>query len=106
MIERALQLVSLWLQPALVIFLIAINQDILAFFAISVGAGLNLLREAKAIRQRRKDHNYAGFLDATGVDPDTGHPNLRLVITQMPEEVLSANEVRLKIGHPPTSNVV
>lgn len=42
-----------------------------------------------------------GYLSSTGVDPDTGHPNLALTVTTDPKELLSGKTARLKIGTPP-----
>lgn len=41
-----------------------------------------------------------GYLTATGVDPDTGHPNLQMVITKPPDKLLSNKTVTLKVGDP------
>lgn len=42
-----------------------------------------------------------GYLGATGVDPDTGHPNLALTVTTDPKQLLEGKTARLKIGSPP-----
>lgn len=47
--------------------------------------------------------SYDGYLAPTGEDPDTGHPNLKMVITKPPAEIVQGKAVRLKIGQPPAA---
>jgi len=45
---------------------------------------------------------HDGYLGAKGtVDPDTGHPDLKLTITKLPQELLDKKTVTLKVGTPP-----
>lgn len=89
------------------------HQDLIAGLLAVVGTivgwllGVRLAQRDKADaadKQRLENIPIAGFLGANGVHPDTGMPNLQLTITELPDELLSANEVRLKIGNPPTSS--
>ncbi len=42
------------------------------------------------------DAKYDGEVSVTGVDPDTGIPNLRLVVTTDPEELVHKDTVKLR----------
>lgn len=44
-----------------------------------------------------------GYLSSSSVDPDTGIPNLQLTITKLPDEILSGDMAKLKIGPPPAT---
>ncbi len=41
----------------------------------------------------------AGTISSTGADPDTGIPGLGLVITKLPQELLTKNTITLKVDH-------
>lgn len=41
-----------------------------------------------------------GFLTVTGVDPNTGHPDLQLTLTKLPAEIVSKDVAEFKIGPP------
>lgn len=42
-----------------------------------------------------------GYLESTGRNEDTGHPDLRLTVTKDPNEIVNARMVQLKVGTPP-----
>lgn len=44
--------------------------------------------------------SHDGFLSSSGVDPDTGIPNLALTITKPPEDLLAGDTVLLKVERP------
>lgn len=50
-----------------------------------------------------QDQSYDGYLAPNGHDDDTGHPNLKMVITKPPQEIVQGKAVRLKVGHPPAA---
>lgn len=52
-------------------------------------------------RYNQDDANFDGYLDSSGIDEDTGFPNLRMVIRTTPEQVLRSNTIRLKVGRAP-----
>lgn len=64
----------------------------------AVDAFLGLLL---GLSNRNYKNDTDGYLDSEGVDPDTGHPDLKLVITKMPQDLLDKDVVRLKVGTPP-----
>lgn len=73
-------------------------EEVMATFtAIATFLGIVL-----GISNKNYKSDTDGFLGAEGVDPDTGHPNLQLVVTKLPEDLLSKDVVRLKVGQPPT----
>jgi hypothetical protein len=45
--------------------------------------------------------SHDGYLGTQGVDPDTGHPDLKLIFTKLPNELMDKKTVRLKVGSPP-----
>lgn len=46
--------------------------------------------------------NYAGYISTTGgVDPDTGIPDIKLVVRQHPEEIVQNGVARFKVGPAP-----
>lgn len=50
-----------------------------------------------------KEASFDGYLAPNGNDEDTGHPNLKMVITKPPTELVSGKSIRLKIGVPPAA---
>lgn len=62
---------------------------------------LGIVLQINTVRYNNDPNSLDGFLDATGVHPDTGLPNLKLVVTTPPEELLHHKTARLKIGLPP-----
>lgn len=47
------------------------------------------------------DNAHDGYIGSTGVDPDTGIPDLQLTITKDPNEILKGETAQLKVGLPP-----
>lgn len=43
------------------------------------------------------DSNFDGFLEPNGIHEDTGLPNLKMVVTSTPHEILQSKRVRLKV---------
>lgn len=68
---------------------------------VLVNTFLGALLRLSTAKYKRNLSNYDGFLSATGVDEITGHPNLNLVVTTPPAELLASDVVRLKVGPPP-----
>jgi hypothetical protein len=50
-----------------------------------------------------KPESFDGYLAPNGINEDTGHPNLKMVITKAPQEVVAGKAVRLKVGSPPAA---
>lgn len=50
-----------------------------------------------------KPESFDGYLAPNGTDENTGHPNLKMVITKSPQEALAGKAVRLKVGSPPAA---
>lgn len=48
------------------------------------------------------DENFDGYLTSSGVNPDTGNPDVAVTFTTHPNELLSGREVRFKVGKPAT----
>src|SRR4051812_16416668 len=59
---------------------------------------LGALLQLNARSYYKDDSNYDGFLSSNSNDPDTGLPNLKMTITKLPDEILSENVIRLKVG--------
>lgn len=57
------------------------------------------------LQYKKNNEAHAGFLSQGGVDPDTGIPDLQLVVTKNPQGLLEKDTVTLKVGPPPTSVV-
>lgn len=49
---------------------------------------------------KKENEPAAGYLTKTGVDPDTGIPDLGLTITKLPEELLGKKTVTLHVENP------
>lgn len=65
---------------------------------MAVDVCLGVLLGLSTRQYNNSDASSDGFLTATGVDPDTGHPNLQMIITKPPTELLSGKTVTLKVG--------
>ena len=46
---------------------------------------------------KKENEPNAGFIKSNGRDPDTGLPNLDLVITQMPDDLLNKKTITLHV---------
>lgn len=68
---------------------------------VLVDTFLGVLLQLNTVKYRNDVSRMDGYLAANGSDPDTGIPNLKLVITTSPEELLSSKTATLKIGQPP-----
>lgn len=66
---------------------------------------LGIVLQINTARYNNDPNSLDGFLSATGVDPDTGHPDLQLVVTTPPNELLGQKTVRLKVGNVPPPEV-
>lgn len=49
---------------------------------------------------KKTNEAEAGFLQQTGVDPDTGIPSLGLTITKLPQELLGKKTITLQVDNP------
>lgn len=70
----------------------------IALFDAFIGAILQISNH----KYKNDSSRIDGFLTASGVDEDTGIPNLRLVVTTPPNELLVGHTALLKIGEPPS----
>lgn len=106
-----LKFVALVVLPALAAFVVAFNslwnipnQDAIAgtIMAVDTFLGALLGVSSKQFQEEIQDpkHND-GFLEVTGVNPDTGHPDLAMTITRDPNELVQKDIVKFKIGSPP-----
>ena len=68
---------------------------------ILIDTFLGALLQISSSKYHKDDANYDGFLTSNGVHPDTGIPNLQMVVTKDPNEILEGKVARLKIGAPP-----
>lgn len=55
---------------------------------------------------KRDNEAEAGFVQQTGVDPDTGIPNLALTLSKVPQELLDKKTITLKVASPANPPVV
>jgi hypothetical protein len=101
-----LKWVALILLPALAVLVTALNsywdipkQDAIVGTIIAVDTFLGALLQISS----NKPESFDGYLAPNGADEDTGHPNLKMVITKSPQEALSGKSVRLKVGSPPAA---
>lgn len=103
-----LKFIALVVLPALATLVVAVNplwnipnQDAIAGTIIAVDTFLGALLGISAKQYNQAAENFDGYLDAEGEDPDTGHPNMKLVITKPPKDIFGGKDVRLRIGRPP-----
>lgn len=101
-----LKWVALILLPALAVFVTALNglwdinhQDAIVGTIIAVDTLLGALLQISS----NKPENYDGFLATNGTNEDTGHPNLQMVLTKAPKDLVQGKAVRLKVGTPPAA---
>lgn len=52
---------------------------------------------------KKENEPAAGFIQQTGVDPDTGIPDLGLTVTKLPDELLAKKTITFRVGSPPNS---
>lgn len=104
----ALKFVAQILLPALAVFYISVaplwglpKQEEVAGTIVALDLLLGALLRVSTSKYQNSEKAYDGYLDANGADEDTGVPNLKMVITKMPEEILSGKVARLKVGSPP-----
>ena len=107
-VYSALKFVSLVFLPALATLVLGLGELYdWSFTSQAVGtitlldAFLGSMLQLSTKKYNSEDRNFDGFLDAEGRDEDTGIPNLKLVVTKPPEEMLDRKVVRLKVGPAP-----
>lgn len=104
-----LKFIALVVLPALATLVVAVNplwdipnQDAISGTIIAIDTFLGALLGLSSKQYNQAQENtFDGYLDAEGEDPDTGHPNMKLVITKPPQEIFDGKDVRLRIGRPP-----
>lgn len=105
-----LKFIALVLLPALGTFYLGLGQifhipktDEVVATVVLLDTFLGTVLQFSSVKYNRQDHEpeIAGYLGGTGVDPDTGLPDIRLTITKDPREVVRGEYARLKIGTPP-----
>lgn len=103
-----LKFIALVVLPALATLVVAVNplwnipnQDAIAGTIIAIDTFLGALLGISSKQYNEAAENFDGYLHAEGEDPDTGHPNMKLVITKPPQELFGGKDVRLQIGRPP-----
>jgi len=65
---------------------------------ISVFLGALLVKSTSEYKKTNEPE--AGFLQQTGIDPETGIPGLGLTITKLPQELLGKETITLKVDNP------
>lgn len=51
---------------------------------------------------KKNNEPHAGFIQQTGVDPDTGNPDMALTFTKLPQELLGKKTITLNVDTPAT----
>jgi hypothetical protein len=106
-----LKFVALVVLPALAAFVVAFNslwdipnQDAIVgtIAAVDTFLGALLGVSSNQYQEELQDpkHND-GYLEVTGYNPDTGHPDLAMTIVRDPNELVSKDVAKFKIGSPP-----
>lgn len=70
---------------------------VLGLFAVFLGG---LLTKSSA-DFKKNNEPHAGFIQQTGVDPDTGNPDLALTLTKLPGELVGKKTVTFAVDKPP-----
>lgn len=103
-----LKFIALIVMPALATLVVVVNpfwnipnQDAIAGTIIAIDTVLGALIGISSKQYNEAAENFDGYLHAEGEDPDTGHPNLKLVITKPPQDIFGGTHARLRIGRPP-----
>jgi hypothetical protein len=68
---------------------------------VAVDTFLGVVLGISTAQYNRDPGAMEGFIHATGTDDVTGHPQLKMVVTKDPHELLNKRVVRLKVGEPP-----
>jgi hypothetical protein len=66
-----------------------------------VSTFLGSVLQLSSVKYNNSPAGTDGYLAAKGLDPDTGNPDLKLIFTKLPNELMDKKNVRLKVGHPP-----
>lgn len=64
--------------------------------AVFLGAILGI----SSMNYKKQNEPNGGFIQQTGVDPDTGIPDLGLTLTKLPEELLGKKTITLHVDAP------
>lgn len=83
---------QLWGWPA--------TEQVVATFVL-LDTFLGAILQLSSVKYRNDPAHADGFLSSTGSDPDTGIPNLQMVLTTPPDELMSSKNVRLMVARPP-----
>jgi hypothetical protein len=62
---------------------------------------LGVLLQISTRKYNKADSAYDGFLNSDGVHEDSGLPNLQMVITTDPTDLIKQDQVRLRVGKSP-----
>ena len=99
-----LKYIALIVLPAVAVLVLGLGQlwswDNVAAWVATITLVDTFLGALLQISSKQYGSNYAGFLEANGLHEDTGLPNLKMIVTKSPEEILQAGEVRLKVKNP------
>lgn len=98
--------------PAFIAFYVAADQFVnlpkvteVAGVAGLLAVFLGALLQKSTQDFKKTNEAEAGFLQQTGVDPDTNIPSLGLTITKLPQELLGKKTITLRVDNPfPTPN--
>lgn len=89
--------------PAFATMVLGIGQvlewdgtDKLVAIIVIVTTFLGVLVQVLSMRWKANDDNLDGFLEITGLDEDTGRPNLGMTLNKLPEELNQKKVVRLR----------
>ena len=101
-----LKWIALILLPALAVFVGGLNaywnipnSEAIVGTIVLVDTLLGALLQISS----NKTESFDGFLAPNGVDEDTGNPNLKMTLTTLPQDIVEAKSVRLKVGSPPAA---
>lgn len=96
------------LLPALAVFYLSVaplwgfpKQEEVAGTIVALDLLLGALLSLSTSAYNKSEEAYEGYLDSTSVDEDTGIPDMKLVVTKDPSEIIRGNVARFKIGPPP-----
>lgn len=104
----ALKWVALVVLPALAVLYLGLGtlwewertKEVVGTIAL-IDTFLGAILQLSSHNFKNDPRNLDGYLDSSGADPDTGIPDLKLVVTRNPDELLNKNVVMLKVGAPP-----
>lgn len=103
-----LKFIALVVLPALAVLYMGLGQiwewpetEKVAGSIVLVDTFLGALLQISTKKYNNDPNALDGYLYSNTVDEDTGLPDLKLMVTTPPDELLNGKRARLKIGPPP-----